>query len=145
MPPSYEPVVHIPSSTIVEGSGGQTNGMIRSNAIVNLASICGTVMVAHPHSASDVHHHGGQDTIVYAAKGHGTVISESGKKRQELKPGDFALIPKFVEHQEVNESDEEVVWIITRSGSSPVVENLKGWDTSEDPRQQVSWYGEEPM
>ena len=48
------------------------------------------------------------DTIVYAASGHGAVISDNGKTRQELAPGDFALIPAWTEHQEVNEGDEEV-------------------------------------
>jgi hypothetical protein len=31
----------------------------------------------------------------------------------------------------VNESDEDVVWIITRSGRVPVVVNLKGWGAGE--------------
>jgi len=48
------------------------------------------------------------DTIVYAAKGYGAVISDYGKTRQELSPGDFALIPAWTEHQEVNDSEEEV-------------------------------------
>ncbi len=48
------------------------------------------------------------DTIVYAASGHGAVISDNGKTRQELLPGDFALIPAWTEHQEVNDGDEEV-------------------------------------
>ena len=87
-------------------------------------------MIAKPHSASDIHHHGDQDTIVYAAKGRGTVVSEGGKKRQDLAPGDFALIPAYAEHQEVNDGEEEVVWIITRSGRTPEVVNLEGWGTS---------------
>ena len=87
-------------------------------------------MLAKPHSSSAVHHHGDQDTIVYAASGHGTIVSQGGKKRQDLAPGDFALIPAWAEHQEVNNGDEEVRWIITRSGRSPVVENLDGWGTS---------------
>ena len=33
------------------------------------------------------------DTVVYAAKGHGTVISKGGEESQDLEPGDFALIP----------------------------------------------------
>jgi hypothetical protein len=36
------------------------------------------------------------------------VISDNGKIRQELSPGDFALIPAWTEHQEVNDGDEEV-------------------------------------
>ena len=87
-------------------------------------------MIAKPHSSSAVHHHGEEDTIVYAAKGNGTVVSEGGKKRQELKPGDFALIPAYAEHQEANDSDEEVVWIIIRSGRNPVVENIDDWGKS---------------
>lgn len=87
-------------------------------------------MVAKPHSSSGVHHHGEQDTIVYAASGHGTVVSEGGKKRQDLKAGDFALIPAFAEHQEANDGDEEVTWIITRSGGKPIVQNVEGWGKS---------------
>ncbi len=70
------------------------------------------------------------DTIVYAAKGYGTVVSEGGKRRQDLSPGDFALIPAFAEHQEVNDSDGQVTWIITRSGKSPIVKNVDGWGKS---------------
>ena len=68
--------------------------MIRQNALVDLTpNICASRMIAKPHSASAVHHHGEQDTIVIAFSGHGTVVSEGGKKRQDLGPGDFALIP----------------------------------------------------
>ncbi len=87
-------------------------------------------MIAHPHTSSAVHHHGEQDTIVYAASGHGAVVSDNGKTRQELAPGDFTLIPAWTEHQEVNDGKEEVIWIITRSGSEPVVVNLEGWGGS---------------
>ena len=71
------------------------------------------------------------DTIVYAAKGYGAIVSgPNGSKRQELAPGDFAMIPAFAEHQEINDSDEEVTWIITRGGRNPIVHNLEGWETS---------------
>lgn len=134
-------------------SGGQTQGMIRKNAIVDKSNqLCGSVMIAKPHSASDVHHHGEEgmlhkpltpsimppcwssqcshptDTIVYAASGRGTVVSgPNGSIRHDLAPGDFALIPAFTEHQEANDSDEDVVWIITRGGRNPIVQNLTGW------------------
>ncbi|RII24019.1 hypothetical protein CUC08_Gglean012851 [Alternaria sp. MG1] len=98
-------------SEIQAPDGPQTDGMIRMPAIVNMSDqLCGT------------------DTIVYAAKGHGAIVSGSnGNKRQELAPGDFALIPAYAEHQEINESDEDVVWIITRGGRNPIVQNLAGW------------------
>lgn len=70
------------------------------------------------------------DTIVYAVKGNGTIVSEGGKKREHLTPGDWALIPAHAEHQEANDGDEDVVWAIVRSGREPIVENLDDWGTS---------------
>ena len=85
-------------------------------------------MIAKPHTSSAIHHHGEQDTVVYALKGKGSIISEGGKKRHDLQPGDFALIPAYAEHQEINDGDEQVTFIITRSGRMPIVENLEGWN-----------------
>jgi len=124
--------VHVTRASELDEGTGQTEGMIRKGAIVGKSDkICASVMIAKPHTASAVHHHGEQDTIVYAASGRGSVISEGGKKRQDLAPGDFALIPAWTEHQEVNDGDEEVTWIISRSGGTPVVVNLKGWGEGE--------------
>ncbi|KAK4900267.1 hypothetical protein LTR27_002491 [Elasticomyces elasticus] len=101
--------VTVTKSSDLKASGGQTEGMIRQNAITGLTdNICASRMIAHPHTASAVHHHGDQDTIVFAFSGHGTVVSDGGKKKQVLAPGDFALIPAWAEHQEVNEGDEDV-------------------------------------
>ncbi|KAF2632629.1 hypothetical protein BU25DRAFT_405953 [Macroventuria anomochaeta] len=97
-------------------------------------------MFAKPHSASAIHHHGEEDTIVYAVSGRGAIVSDNGKKRQELVPGDFALIPAYAEHQEVNDGDEEVKWIITRGGRSPIVHNLDGWGKSQDPTKAQGSY-----
>ena len=48
--------------------------------------------------------------VVYAASGHGAVIfGPNGSKRVELGPGDFALIPSYTLHQEVNDSDAQCV------------------------------------
>lgn len=71
------------------------------------------------------------DTIVYAVSGHGTIVSNGGKSKQLMKPGDYALIPAYAEHQEANDGDEEVVWAIFRSpGGTPIVHNLDGWGKS---------------
>lgn len=124
--------VHLTKASTITPSGGQTEGMIRSNAIVDKCDgICATHMLAKPHTASAVHHHGEQDTVVYAVKGRGTVVSEGGAKRVDLEPGDYALIPAFMEHQEVNDGDEDVIWTIVRSGRIPEVVNLTGWN--EEP------------
>jgi len=131
------PVHHTGAKDVVTGDG-QTEGMTRQSAIVGKSpNICGTLMRAAPHSASAVHHHGEQDTIVYAVAGEGAVVSSSekgkGDVRQKLKPGDWALIPAYREHQEVNDGDQEVVWVIVRSGNGgvPVVHNLAGWGGSK--------------
>jgi len=106
-------------------------------------------MKAPPHSHSAVHHHAEQggcqshcrvrvthrrlnvstlDTIVYGVAGRGAIVyGPGGANRVEMAPGDWAIIPAFAEHQEVNEGDEEVVWAIVRSGGVPAVVNLDGW------------------
>ncbi|USW48396.1 Putative rmlC-like cupin domain superfamily, rmlC-like jelly roll protein [Septoria linicola] len=129
--PEQNPVLVTPSSSLSK-SGSQTSGMIRQNALVNVCDdICASRMIAKPHSSSAIHHHGSENTIVFAFSGHGTIVSEGGKKKQHLAPGDFALIPAYAEHQEVNESDEDVVWAIVRSGKEPIVVNLEGgWGSS---------------
>lgn len=88
-----KPVI-VKAGSSLETSGGQTEGMQRANALVGLTpNICASRMIAKPHTASAVHHHGGQDTVVFSFSGYGTVVSENGQKKQQLSPGDFALIP----------------------------------------------------
>ncbi|KAF2102992.1 hypothetical protein NA57DRAFT_52529 [Rhizodiscina lignyota] len=116
----------------LKASGPQTEGMIRQAALVDVSDqVCGTLMIAKPHTASAVHHHGEEDTIVYCVSGHGSIVSgPNGSKREDLSPGDWALIPSFAEHQEVNDSDGDIVWVICRGGRTPIVENLQSWTKS---------------
>ncbi|KAI0966438.1 RmlC-like cupin domain-containing protein [Xylaria arbuscula] len=108
--------------------------MIRQGAIVGKSDrMCATVMRAKPHCSSAVHHHGEQETIIYAASGKGILVTNTGGgedqlKRHELSAGDFAHIPPWTEHQEINETDEDVVWILIRGGPEPVVVYMTGWD-----------------
>lgn len=131
-PPPSQPV-HLAKGDSLATSGGQTSGMQRANAISDLCDgICASRMIAEPHTASAVHHHGEQDTVVFCASGKGAIVSrgEDGKgqeKRDELLPGDFCLIPRFMEHQEVNDGDERLVLCVVRSGRTPDVVNLTGW------------------
>jgi len=119
------------ASELDEGTGGRTEGMVRKGAIVDKSDkICSLVMFTEPHTFSAVHHHGEQDTIVYAAKGHGTIVFGGGKERKTLSPGDFAIIPAYTEHQEVNDSDQDVEWVIVRTGRKPVTVNLEGWQNT---------------
>ena len=103
--------------------------MSRTTAIAEPgASINASIMTAAPHTKSAIHHHGPQDTIIYALKGAGgTVVTDNGKTTTRLRPGDFCLIPAGVEHMEANEGDDEAVWVITRSGEAAQVVNVDGW------------------
>jgi uncharacterized RmlC-like cupin family protein len=76
-----KPVQITRAAEVHETNTGQTTGMIRQTAIVDKSPhICGTLMRAQPRSASAIHHHGEQDTIVYAVSGHGAIVSEGGEK-----------------------------------------------------------------
>ncbi|KAI1643291.1 RmlC-like cupin [Daldinia loculata] len=126
--------------------GGKDAPMIRQGAVIGKSDrMCATVLIAKPRCSSAVHHHGEQETIIYAASGKGMglqekltndrLVTSSGAdeepKRHELSPGDFAFIPPWTEHQEINETDENVVWILIRSGPEPVVVYLTGWGGGE--------------
>jgi hypothetical protein len=42
--------------------------------------------------------------------------------------GGLMMGGRFVVHQEINDGEEEVEWIVHRSGSKPIVENMpEGW------------------
>ena len=138
MPPQTTPgpvaVTPFTSLTSPTATGAQTPGMLRRTALPNLSqNLNATLMTSQPNTTSAIHHHGAQDTVVFAFRGHGgAIVSEGGEKKQVLEPGDFALIPAWREHQEVNEGEGEVVWCIVRSpGGEAVVVNLEGgWGTS---------------
>lgn len=135
MPPSHpqpSQTVTLAKGSALETSGGQTEGMQRSNAITDLCDgICASRMIAEPHTSSAVHHHGDQDTVIFCASGRGAITSEGGKKKTKLEPGDFCLIPAWMEHQEVNDGDEKLVLCVVRSGRTPKVVNLTDWESEE--------------
>ncbi|KAI1420275.1 RmlC-like cupin domain-containing protein [Xylaria sp. FL1777] len=136
--PDILPMIMPSAITVVKATDLETqrqkskdSPMIRQGAIIGKSDrMCATVMRAKPHCSSAVHHHGEQDTIIYAASGKGVLMTNTGDqlKRHELSAGDFAFIPPWTEHQEINETDEDVVWILIRGGPEPVVVYLTGWD-----------------
>ncbi|PWN19946.1 hypothetical protein BCV69DRAFT_283476 [Microstroma glucosiphilum] len=126
----------VPPEEVGKNTTGQTDGMTRKAALVNVSDkICSSTMLADPHTSSAIHHHGHLDTIVYALRGSGGTLiwGPNPEDKQRLAPGSHALIPAWVEHQEANEGEEQVEWIIVRSGREPVVVNLpKGWGSSKE-------------
>lgn len=75
------------------------------------------------------------DAIIYAASGTGILMIKEGVEadiqRHKLDQGDFAWIPAWTEHRVQNDTDTEVVWIVSQSGPRPVGATLAGWGGSE--------------
>ncbi|KAK4217550.1 hypothetical protein QBC37DRAFT_369974 [Rhypophila decipiens] len=72
-----------------------------------------------------------------APKAEESIIQEPQPVRYPLEKGDFAFIPAWTEHQALNESDtEDAVWVVTRSGSSPVEVHLTDWGGAEVKAEQ---------
>ncbi|GAB1317764.1 Cupin type-2 domain-containing protein [Madurella fahalii] len=121
-----------------EQDGGRPRVQVISrNAIVDKTDkMCASVLIVKPKSSSPVHHHGEQDTIIYAVSGKGVLLSHPRDEgdvpeRYELAPGDFAFIPAWTEHQAVNESEDDFHLVVIRSGGQPVEVNLTDWGGSE--------------
>jgi uncharacterized RmlC-like cupin family protein len=110
-----------------DGDTPQTDGMNRlaavSGLLVGSEKLWAGVMLAEPNTASGVHHHGPQETVVYVAEGRGRL--RWGRRLEhetELEPGDFLFVPAYVPHQEINPSaDQPALWIFVRSGPEAVV------------------------
>ena len=108
----------------------QTSGMHRLAAVSRLLAgsekLWAGVLMAEPHTASSVHHHGPQEAVVYLAEGHGTLRWGNRLEHEvDLEAGDFLYIPPYLPHQEINPSpDQPALWIVVRSGPEAVVVDL---------------------
>lgn len=76
------------------------------------------------------------DAIIYAVTGPGFLLTHSGDedaepKRNELSAGDFAFVPPWTEHQMVNETDNEITWVVIQSASEPLQVDLTEWGGAE--------------
>jgi uncharacterized RmlC-like cupin family protein len=109
----------------------QTTGMRRlaaiSHGLVGSEKLWAGVMLAEPGTASSVHHHGPQETVVYVLSGRSQVRWGSRLEHEtDLEPGDFLLIPPYLPHQEINPSpDQATQWVVVRSGPEAVVVGLR--------------------
>ncbi|OAQ77708.1 cupin domain-containing protein [Purpureocillium lilacinum] len=120
--------------------------------------MCASVVTTRPKSCSPVKHNSEQDAIIYAVSGTGVLVVNEGGfgsgdtgedikdgdsadeegadgnhlRRHALRPGDFAFVPAWTEHQVRNEEgDEDVVWVVIQGGSRPVGATLTGWGGDE--------------
>ncbi|KAK8016675.1 hypothetical protein PG993_014864 [Apiospora rasikravindrae] len=104
--------VHVTKAEDLEAqrATSSNSGMVRQGAIVGKSDkMCAT------------------DTIIYAASGTGILMTNPGSEgelvKHELSPGDFAF--------EINDTDEDVVWILIRNGPEPLVFWLTDWGGDE--------------
>jgi uncharacterized RmlC-like cupin family protein len=79
-----------------------------------------------PGASTGIHHHGGQDTVVYVLQGNALVRwGDRGEFSAEVGAGDFLHVPSRLPHQESNASAEEPFrWVVVRSTPEPIVMNL---------------------
>jgi len=108
----------------------QTPGMRRlaavSHALVGSEKLWAGVMIAEPGTASAVHHHGDQETVVFVLSGR-SKVRWGGRLDHEadLEAGDFFFIPARMPHQEINPAaDQSVVLVVLRSAREAVVIHL---------------------
>jgi uncharacterized RmlC-like cupin family protein len=127
------PDVRITRNNQLDRNTPQSAGILRlaaiNSALSNSSNLCGGVMIAQPHTASSVHHHREQETIIYVLGGSGQIRwGRYGEYSETVSPGDFVFIPARLPHQELNPTAETVTWVVIRSGPQPVVVNLPGFD-----------------
>ncbi|KLU81055.1 hypothetical protein MAPG_00150 [Magnaporthiopsis poae ATCC 64411] len=112
-------------------------GVVRRDAVVNRTDrMCASVLFAGPRSSSAIHHNSEHDSIIYAASGRGVLATSPAEddgppKRYELEPGDFVFVPAWTEHQLINDTDEQVTWVVIQGGPSPIVVDLEEWGGDE--------------
>jgi uncharacterized RmlC-like cupin family protein len=108
----------------------QTSGMRRLAAIshtrVGSEALWAGVMLAEPNTASSVHHHGYLETVVYVLSGVSKVRWGNRLEHEvDLEAGDFAFIPPYMPHQEINPShDHPTQWVVVRSGPEAIAVEL---------------------
>jgi uncharacterized RmlC-like cupin family protein len=114
----------------------QTPGSLRVAAVSAAAGIespmWAGLFLVEPGARTGIHHHGEQHTIVYVLSGTSYVRwGDRGEFNATLHAGDFAFVPAWLPHQEINPSnDTPFQWVVVRSTPEPVVVNLPDdfWD-----------------
>jgi uncharacterized RmlC-like cupin family protein len=108
----------------------QTPGSLRLAAISRdhgiSTGLWGGTFLVEPGARTGIHHHGEQETIVYALEGDALVRwGEQGESEATVRAGDFLHVPAFTPHMEINLSDQKPFrWIVVRSTPEPIVVNL---------------------
>jgi uncharacterized RmlC-like cupin family protein len=128
--------IRIVRPTQFDRATAQTPGSLRVAAVRPGAGMespmWGGLFLVEPGARTGIHHHGEQYTIVYVLSGSSYVRwGVRGEFDATLHAGDFAFVPAWLPHQEINpSSDIPFQWVVVRSTSEPVVVNLPDdfWD-----------------
>lgn len=122
------------STVTSQTSGSQRHAAISKETGVASGLWGGTFLVA-PGAQTGIHHHGSQETVVYVLEGESVVQwGERGEYAVTVHAGDFLHVPAWLVHREINPSvDKPFRWIVVRSSSEPIVENLPDDVWPENP------------
>ena len=127
---SNSAVIRIVSPVEFDQETAQTPGSWRRAAIARglgvASAIWGGLFDVAPGSRTGIHHHGEQETIAYVLSGICEIRwGERGESVARAKAGDFIHVPAFLQHMEINPSDQESFrWVVVRSTATPIVINL---------------------
>jgi uncharacterized RmlC-like cupin family protein len=105
----------------------QTTGMQRlagvSHDLVGSERLWAGILLAEPNTVSPVHHHGHVETVVYVVAGRSRLRWGNRLEHEdELEPGDFAYVPPYMPHQEINPSpDQPTQWVVVRSAREAII------------------------
>jgi uncharacterized RmlC-like cupin family protein len=125
----YHPV-RIVQPALFSRETAQTPGSERRSAIsVEMGidtALWGGIFIIEPGAKTGIHHHGGQETIVYVLEGYCSVRwGERGEFSAVAQPGDFIHVPAWLPHMEINQSsNNRCAWVVVRSTAEPIVINL---------------------
>ena len=131
--------VRIVRSGELDTNTPQTPGMTRAEAIsyarVGAQKLWAGTVIVHPDAKTGPHHHGEVETVIYIIRGRARVRwGDRLEFVDEAGPGDFAYVPPYVPHQELNaKKDEPVEAVIVRSGQVPIIVNLDIPSPEENP------------
>jgi len=119
-----------------DAATAQTPGSARVAAVSAKAGIespmWAGLFFVEPGARTGIHHHGEQDTVIYVLSGSSYVRwGDRGEFNATLYAGDFAFVPAWLPHQEINPSGgTSFQWVVVRSTPEPIVVNLRDdfWD-----------------
>jgi uncharacterized RmlC-like cupin family protein len=116
-------------------SGGMTRSAAIAEDTVGSTAIFTVVSRIPPGLRSSPHIHLNCESSIYVASGHGRVLTGANLDRGlVIEPGDFLFVPPGAPHVVTNDSDTDLVLVVSRNTSVEQVEDYR----PEAERQPVA-------